>query len=132
MTYRFYNLETGRVLPGEALYPNEKELQANTPDGYAPIVIPGQFDPRVQRVNVRTLKIVDCEPEELPLEYVDQQARTRRDALLAASDWVTLRALDTGTPVPLVWRQYRQFLRDAPSQSGWPRSVEWPTAPVDE
>lgn len=128
---RFYNLETGRVLPGVAIYPNEADLAANTPAGHAPITLPEGFDPKTQRVDVESLEVVACEPELLPDEVVEERARQRRDTLLSASDWVTLRALDTGSPVPQAWRQYRQFLRDAPQQSGWPRNVEWPEIPID-
>lgn len=128
---RFYNLETGRVLPGMAIYPNEADLLANTPAGHAPITLPEGFDPKTQRVDVESLEVVACEPEPLPDEVVEERARQRRDTLLSASDWVTLRALDTGSPVPQAWRQYRQFLRDAPQQSGWPRDVVWPEIPID-
>ncbi|WP_084027321.1 phage tail assembly chaperone [Delftia sp. JD2] len=34
---------------------------------------------------------------------------------VAACDWVTLRAQETGDPVPEAWRAYRQALRDISS-----------------
>ncbi|WP_178113590.1 tail fiber assembly protein [Pseudomonas sp. ANT_H12B] len=55
--------------------------------------------------------------------------RQRRDSLLAESDWVSLRANETGKAVPATWLAYRTALRDLPSQAGWPRNIEWPTAP---
>ncbi len=59
-----------------------------------------------------------------------QAARLDRDARLAASDWVTLRAYDSAAPVPDAWLDYRALLRDVPLQSGFPQSIDWPQAPV--
>lgn len=56
-------------------------------------------------------------------------ALAQRAALLAATDWVTLRAIDTGAPVPTDWRIYRQALRDVTLQAGYPFAVQWPTEP---
>ena len=58
------------------------------------------------------------------------QARAERDRRLADCDWVSLRAADAGTPVPAVWRSYRQALRDVSQQPGWPCSVVWPVPPT--
>lgn len=55
--------------------------------------------------------------------------RTRRDALLSACDWITVRAIEQGQPVPTAWATYRQALRDITAQSD-PFSISWPTAPV--
>ena len=58
-----------------------------------------------------------------------KEARAKRDRLLAESDWVTIRATDTGTPVPTEWQTYRQALRDIPDQTGFPEEIEWPQEP---
>ena len=129
MKYRFFNLETGLVLPGFMELPDLQAVADNTPEGYCVTLL--DVDPATQRIDPQTRQAVPYEPPERPIELVEEEARWRRDALLAASDWITLRALDTGEPVPLAWRQYRQFLRDAPQQSGWPRDVEWPEVPID-
>lgn len=55
------------------------------------------------------------------------KVRARRDALLAASDWVTLRAQETGAPVPPEWLAYRQALRDVTQQQD-PEAIEWPAS----
>lgn len=53
--------------------------------------------------------------------------RAERTRLLAASDWTQL----IDAPVNSAdWQAYRQALRDIPSQSGFPWSVEWPVEPV--
>jgi hypothetical protein len=57
--------------------------------------------------------------------------RSARDRLLTASDWVRLRALDTGTSVPDEWAAYRQALRDLPEITDDPRTAEWPDPPAE-
>lgn len=58
-------------------------------------------------------------------------ARTRRDVLLAACDWLVTRAMETGQPVPLEWAAYRQLLREIPQQPGFPDAIDWPTPPTE-
>ena len=48
--------------------------------------------------------------------------RKERDALLAACDW----RASTDVTMSTAWRDYRQALRDVPSQLP---DVTWPTAP---
>ena len=51
--------------------------------------------------------------------------RADRNARLAATDWMASQDVTMSDE----WRTYRQELRDVPSQSGFPTSVTWPTAP---
>ena len=53
---------------------------------------------------------------------------TRRNALLAATDWTQLS--DVVLDNVQVWLDYRQALRDVPSQSGFPADISWPSSPV--
>ena len=54
------------------------------------------------------------------------QARTQRNALLAASDWTQV----ADAPVDqAAWATYRQALRDVTTQTGFPTSIAWPVAP---
>lgn len=59
-----------------------------------------------------------------------QAARLDRDARLAASDWVTLRAYESAAPVPDTWLNYRAGLRDLPLQPGFPHTIDWPQPPM--
>ncbi len=61
-------------------------------------------------------------------EAVWQAVRERRDALLAQSDWVTLRAQEQGVPAPPEWLAYRQALRDITLQPD-PCGIDWPVPP---
>ena len=63
------------------------------------------------------------------LEQATESARNQRDRLLAESDWVTIRATDTGDPVPTEWQTYRQALRDITEQTGFPENIDWPEKP---
>ena len=56
--------------------------------------------------------------------------RARRNICLRECDWTV------GADAPLTpdqvtaWKDYRQALRDIPTQSGFPDTVDWPAMPV--
>jgi hypothetical protein len=56
--------------------------------------------------------------------------RARRDRLLAASDWYTLRATDRGAACDAAYLAYRQALRDLPATCADPFNPQWPDAPA--
>ncbi len=62
--------------------------------------------------------------------YREEAPRAERDRLLAASDWVVMRALETGVAVPAPWLAYRAALRALPEQPGFPDSIAWPVSPT--
>jgi len=72
---------------------------------------------------------IEAEVARLIAEQPAKEARAKRDHLLAESDWVTIRATDTGTPVPAEWQTYRQALRDITEQTGFPENIDWPEKP---
>ena len=53
-------------------------------------------------------------------------ARDKRNDLLAATDWT---AMSDAPTQATAMTTYRQALRDITSQSGWPTTIIWPTAP---
>jgi len=53
--------------------------------------------------------------------------RTERDALLAKTDWVVIRAKELGQTVPVAIFAYRGDLRQVPEQAGFPHTIIWPT-----
>jgi hypothetical protein len=64
--------------------------------------------------------------------YRDRTAaeqRAARDAALSACDWVIVKHLEAGSPVPDAWVEYRQALRDLPAQPGFPFTLTWPVEP---
>ena len=54
--------------------------------------------------------------------------RNQRDNLLKETDWMSIRAADTGTPMSAEWATYRQALRDITTQSD-PFNITWPEKP---
>ena len=58
-----------------------------------------------------------------------QAVKADRDRMIASTDWIVTKSLETGVPVPEAWRDFRQALRDIPSQAGFPFEVVWPTKP---
>lgn len=56
-------------------------------------------------------------------------ARSQRDYLLSACDWVVIKAQETGAAVPEAWAAYRQALLDITEQTGFPENIAWPAAP---
>ena len=57
------------------------------------------------------------------------EAREQRRKLLEQSDWVVTKAAESSSAVSSEWITYRQALRDIPSQSEFPASIDWPTKP---
>jgi hypothetical protein len=69
--------------------------------------------------------------EELQKQEDERAAaeRTFRDRLLFMSDWVVIKAAETGVSEGQEWKDYRQALRDVTSQPGFPWEINWPKAP---
>ena len=85
-----------------------------------------------------TLKQIEAKIEELRALEPMRRLRVHRDKLLAETDWVTMRAYSTNTPVPAEWVEYQQALRDLPNTATPvfdPTSrigisgVDWPVKP---
>lgn len=54
---------------------------------------------------------------------------SKRALLLADTDWVVLRAMESGGKVSAQWVAYRQALRDITQQAGYPLNIVWPERP---
>lgn len=68
--------------------------------------------------------LADHEPP--TTERLAEIARAERNRLLSASDWTQL----PDAPIDqAAWTEYRQALRDLPSQAGFPADITWPIAP---
>jgi len=72
-------------------------------------------------VDARTLEQQNIDAENL--------INIKRDIMLSDSDWIVIRALDQGNPIPTDWQTYRQQLRDISQQAGYPLNIIWPTPP---
>lgn len=124
------------------------ELEANTPDGCG--AVSGVTDWRTQRVDLVTGELVAYVPPQPPADAMRTwvwsgqarqwlprptraalaaDVRRERDQRLTACDWVLLRSLELGEPLPAEWAAYRAALRAVPQQPGFPDAVEWPVSP---
>jgi hypothetical protein len=97
--------------------------------------------------NRATQKLVPCEPvvengfafivavadktaEEIAADVASKSAQVRaaRDRALEACDWRVIRSAETGEPLDQEWANYRQALRDLPSNPDFP-NVDLPHDP---
>jgi len=79
---------------------------------------------RQNQVDRITQAALDNEPSE------EGKDRTNRDDLLTDTDWIVIKYMDIGQPVPQEWSDYRQALRDITEQDGFPGNVVWPEKPT--
>ena len=82
---------------------------------------PGYEKPPKEAFDARLKELVDAQPL--------KDLRAERDRRLAATDWVTLKAYSTSTPVPEAWATYMQALRDLPATTEDPANPVWPAQP---
>lgn len=72
--------------------------------------------------------VSDIDEQDLILRTESQKesVRTKRDKLLAETDWTQV----ADAPVDQeAWATYRQALRDIPAQAGFPWTITWPDQP---
>ena len=62
-------------------------------------------------------------------EQLEIQVRSQRNRLLESSDWTQMPDSALSDSEKKEWATYRKSLRDIPSQSGFPKTITWPTAP---
>ena len=77
--------------------------------------------PTLARINARVAELKAAQPL--------ADLRQKRDTLLAASDWIVVRATEMGTDVPAEWKTYRQALRDLPAAFPAGTGIIWPDQP---
>jgi hypothetical protein len=73
-----------------------------------------------------TSRIDTLPAEQLPVEWVWERLRNRRNELLAASDFRMVVDAPWDTEP---WAVYRAALRDLPDNTKDPRKAVWPVAP---
>tara|TARA_E500000318_G_C3430179_1_gene160772 strand:+ start:237 stop:596 length:360 start_codon:yes stop_codon:yes gene_type:complete len=60
-----------------------------------------------------------------------ESVRRERNRKIAETDWMTIKAADTGVAMASAWATYRQALRDITSHANFPnlQDADWPTKP---
>lgn len=68
--------------------------------------------------------------EELDAEVAEKWRlwRMERNFRLSETDWVVIKYVEAGLPVPQIWVQYRQALRDLPLNQNFD-GLSWPVKP---
>jgi len=61
---------------------------------------------------------------------VAESVRSKRDRLIAETDWTQLADSQLSDSVKTAWVTYRQALRDLPTSEGFPHTTTWPTKPA--
>ena len=148
-TFYFYDASTG-LFPGNYFVGTEEDLEFNIPAGH--LAYEGQVDCHAVKVDLATgtLMALDKPADTEQYTYVwnddikrwlaemtpaykhalkEASVRKQRDELMAASDWVFMRANRTGEPVAEAWKVYMQALADVPAQPGFPYEISWPALP---
>ena len=69
--------------------------------------------------------------ENKPQDVAEATVRTKRDSLLAQTDWVVVMHTEKGTNIPMEWEIYRQALRDITDHVNFPhlQEADWPVKP---
>lgn len=63
---------------------------------------------------------------ELATEKAWSDLRTKRNQLLAETDWEIVKHKEIGTNIPTALKTYRQELRDLPANTSDPANPSWP------
>lgn len=59
-------------------------------------------------------------------EIKQENNKLQRNEKLNKSDWVVIRSLEKGLPIPEKWETYRQALRDIDIKQ---ENIDWPESP---
>lgn len=62
-------------------------------------------------------------------DTLSAKIKSRRASLLASTDWTQIPGSPLTDPKKQQWAEYRQALRDLPTQEGFPYVVTWPEQP---
>jgi hypothetical protein len=87
-------------------------------------------DPVIENGFAYVVEVVDKTAEEIAADVASKAAKVRaeRDTLIKQTDWMVIRANETGVAMDEEWVTYRQALRDITTQENFPE-VTWPTSP---
>lgn len=145
----FYAPDTG-LFTGVSFQGPRRLVMANTPPGLEAFDATevAHFDWRSQRIENGTL--VDYQPrmpddDEGALTWSWDQTtrrwvsahtdayhwrcvRAERDRRLSVTDWMVVKAMESGQSLPQPWIDYRQALRDITLQTD-PEQIQWPQSP---
>ena len=107
-----------------------------TENSVMPVTVGLSYDPLTQKMSqvspyidsgvVYTVKVESLTDSEKEVAKNDSNNalvtanRAERDRLLAETDWMVIKALESGGTLADNWKTYRQALRDITTHSNWP------------
>lgn len=129
----FPNVSFAASGPSDSFLANNGAVKVNMFKPYdhtAQKLVPA--DPYIEDGWAYTVQVADKTAEEIAAYEASKAAKVRvqRDQLIAQSDWMVIRAQETGVAMDPAWVAYRQALRDITNQAGFPE-VTWPVNPDD-
>ena len=97
---------------------------------YTKYVLGPIFTDRAATDNEPAKTAAEQEAEYKAMKDAEQakSVRASRNAKLAETDWVVIKAVESGTAVPVDVAAERQALRDITAQAGFPWAITWPGA----
>ena len=88
----------------------------------------GAFDVDGNQVTLDQ-SVVNAAAIEVAAEQALVRLRSKRNQLIAETDWEIVKHKELGTNVPTALKTYRQALRDLPANTTDPANPVWPTKP---
>jgi hypothetical protein len=134
--FTIYNQQTGEINNSGTCFDIDIQI---VPEGFS--IIELQSNPLTQYVKNNLIKNIPQKPNfECDFDFVNeawtpsfdkqsQNIKAQRKILLLQSDWTQIANGPLIVEQQQAWADYRQQLRDIPSQSGYPFNVVWPTPP---
>jgi hypothetical protein len=90
----------------------------------------------VQNFQTKEITVIELTQDEIAqaqsnaIEEAWKTLRNERDKLLLSSDWIVAKSYEASEPVPEIWIDYRQALRDLPANTQDPFNPVWPNEPI--
>lgn len=114
--------------------PSEYDAQWQKAEELTPVEVDGVFVQQWQIVELYSAEEkaeVILQQEAAQIQFAKVSVRSQRDNLLTSTDWVVIKAQETGVVMDQAWATYRQALRDITDHANFPHLVDtdWPVAP---
>jgi hypothetical protein len=114
--------------------PAEYDAQWQKAEELTPVEVDGVFVQQwsiVELYSAQEKADMILEQEAAQIESAKAFARSQRDSLLASTDWVVIKAQETGVAMDQALATYRQALRDITDHVNFPylADEDWPVKP---
>ena len=121
----FYSAKTGGFYSHEIHGSNIPADAVELSDGMHQQLMEGQATGKIIMAGKNGYPVLMDAPQP-DADQLAAAARADRDARIAATDYMLMRDYPVDDKLLADVKAYRQALRDVPSQSGFPRNIEWP------